>query len=241
MSPSSDIVDLEDYQEVPPTEATYEPELPFPFMDLDAIIRQRILRLLLVRQDLIAPYYNCCSLMAPAHLVEQENVDLGVLCVCKTLTAEASSILYGENMFFFKEPAIALWWLERIGSDRSGSNVFKIRGVAFKFNTGDTEPFNTLKETLWLLVVKWLARVQRLDEIWLSFSQWHTFDWSDFRCMSDFERELAARTRDRIIGHLQRYRGLKTVSITRGWTLGQMECDELISHMTSPKALIPST
>ncbi|MCJ1299990.1 hypothetical protein MMC08_002784 [Hypocenomyce scalaris] len=231
MLPSSNVIDLEDYQEVPHDQSSYDPEMPSRFMDLDIAIRQRILRLVLIKEDTIMPSYNCGSVMAPDHEVETEDVDLGVLCVCKQLTTEASSILYGENIFEFNKPEVASWWLNRIGS-----NVCRLRKAEFYLSAGETGPFNVLKERLWLDLFAWFYQVQNLDEIFLSFCQWRTFD--EFGCfnMDDFQKGLATHARNMTLNYLEQYRGLKKVVVKGGWTLGQQDCAELIRRMKLMKS-----
>lgn len=229
---AAEVFDLEDVQEVPHTVVTPVPEIPFRLMDLNVSIRQRILRMVLVKGGHMVPHYNQFSYRGLAHEVEGENVDLAVLRVCKSLTEEALPILYGENLFLFKTSEKARWWLEHIGDD----NRLRLRRAAFSLTGGEQGQFGTLKEVLWGRFFFWLSSNQLLDEIWLDFRGWQNFDEFPDHDLNEFQLERAVNARNGTIHLLQQFRGFRKVMIVKGWTLGSLEVADLIAPMKLPRA-----
>lgn len=170
---------------------------PFRFLDLDRSIRTRILQFVFHHKYNISPAYNAGSVQVSEHLTQHnQNVDTSLLLVNKQLYTEASRILYAENTFSFSNPAIALWFLQRIGR-----NLANLRSANFALDSGEAnEAFGVRKERLWLILFTWLKPKHKLQNLVISFRNWRNV------------RDRIVE-RDRVTLVLFNYRGLETVVI----------------------------
>lgn len=205
--------------------------MPFKFLNLGPELRMRILREALYRDQYITPYYNTGSLEATEMEVQVTNFDTSVLSTSKQINQEAAIVLYGENIFYFARPVLALWFFAHIGA----ANLSKVRLVSLEmssvpFDSVQQRPFDIVDERLWQEVFAWLKPRQRFEEIELIFSLWQSLDlppsraptWNHVRGWSTpkeeidrhwFQRHQMKTARERVFQILQTYRGLKNVLV----------------------------
>lgn len=188
---------------------------PFRFLDLDPSIRTKIIQFIFHHKYNISPTYNTGSVQVPEHLSQHnQNVDTSLLLVNKQLYTEASRILYAENTFSFTNPAIALWYLQRIGP-----NLANLRSANFALDSGEAnEAFGVRKEKLWLILFTWLKPRHRLQNLIISFRNWHH--------LRGYIEE-----RNRVTLLLSKYRGLEKVSIKSSEVFSRDNADWLEKTM----------
>jgi hypothetical protein len=181
---------------------------PFRFLDLEPSIRTRILQFIFHHKD-ISPTYNAGSVQVPERLTQDnQNIDTSLLLVNKQLYTEASRILYTENTFSFTNPAVALWFLQRIGP-----NLANLRSANFALDSGEAnEAFGVRKEKIWLILFTWLKPRHKLQNLVISFRNW--------RNIRDHIVE-----RDCVTLLLSSYRGLEQVIIKSLECSGRYDAD----------------
>ena len=199
---------------------------PFNFQGLDKKIQNRIMQFSLVRHPPYTPWYNYCSAEQPEEYVQLPNIDVPLVLVNKDLSARATDIFYGENMFDFVKPEVSLWWLKRIGA-----NASKIRLIRIYFTTGRECAFNTSQEVLWLKLLAWFKRKQRISEALIDFCRWYDLPRKP-RQGEDEWPEQTIRERDEIVLLLASYGGLRQADIRRGPWLTRMQAKDLETSMT---------
>lgn len=235
------IVDLEDETEHSGCAGT----MPFRFLDLSPDLRKRILNEVLCRDWYLTTYYNTGSVEAIDKEVEFPSYDTSVLSTSKQINQEAATVLYGQNIFYFTRPHLALWFFAHIGAE----NLSKVRLVSLKMSSLPVDsmqrtPFDVVDERLWQEVFAWLKPRHRLEEMELNFSLWHSLElpqsrgrsrsgkmgptwnhitgWSKVEPTEDchwFRRRQMEKAREMVLQILKTYRGLKNVMIiSEAWS-----------------------
>lgn len=232
--------------------------MPFRFLDLGPELRNRILKEVLVHDWYTIPYYNNGSLEAIESEVQASNYDTSILSTSKQINQEAATLLYGQNIFYFKQPLVALWFFKHIGAQ----NLSKVRQVSLVLSSASLEGthrrrLDVVDERLWQEVFAWLKPRHRIDEIELNFSLWHNIDpprnhrgcrsgkmgprWNHINGFSTpppvndmhwFRRYQMQMARNRVLQILSTYRGFSNVMIISGEaTLTSKEVTSMIEHM----------
>lgn len=142
---------------------------PFNFLGWPDNVRQHVLRCILVSDKPIKPYWNVGALEVAAENSGKENFTtiLAAFAGNKKLIDEATTILYGENIFKLSHAKVSLWWLKRIGS-----NISKIKRLVISVEKGVMDQFGTRRETLWYSIFLLLKAQHKLKYLKVSFNQW---------------------------------------------------------------------
>ena len=145
---------------------------PFNFLGCPDKVRQRILHHVLRNKNPIRPYYKFGALELPAHMATRENYPTVVAAFAGNaeLVDQASTILYGENVFHLRDAKVALWWLKRIGR----ANVSRLRHLHVALDEGVADHFGTRKEAVWRKAFAILHDRQRLSSLSVGFRGWTT-------------------------------------------------------------------
>ena len=182
---------------------------------------QNILRFILVSNDQIQPYWNFGALEVPERESHKENfITIPAAFVGnKKLVDEATTILYGENVFKLRRAKVSLWWLKRIGS-----NVSKIKSLKLSLEEGVMDHFGTRFETLWYSIFLLLQAQHKLQNLKVSFKNWTLrIDNGD-----GLDPERAAyvwEPRYGIVRTLLSFRGLDKAIVTPGRYLNRYTTD----------------
>ena len=179
-----------------------------PFVDWPETVRQRMLYLMLVNEDqvIIPTYYQGCIEGSVAE-TENKNYDIPMLLATagnRPLYEEALTVFYGENIWGFRNPRIARWWLEKLGA-----KVALLRHVEIELTPGVWGPGHTRLEKLWLLLLQWMKPRVMLDSMVVSFEKWNNDPFQDYEPCIDQSRLGVFRT-------LLTFRGLKQADVFPG-------------------------
>lgn len=129
----------------------------------------------------------------------------------KELMEEATTILYGENVFNIVNAKVALWWLNCIGG-----NVSKIKSLLITVDEGVWEDgFNTRKEKCWASVFDLLKAHHKLQKLSVSFKHW-TLDVDKADGLDPSHDADIYEPRYQLLADLLSFRGLKRAVITPG-------------------------
>ncbi|MCJ1452977.1 hypothetical protein MMC28_003322 [Mycoblastus sanguinarius] len=217
----------------------YDPSKPFRFLELDVevknwskpsstynpnlwygTIREKVLGFILERAENISPYYNCGSVQV-SYLATQdkENYDTSIIVAAvgnKPLLDEATGVLYGENLWTFRNPKVASWWLERIGS-----NVQKIQSIHFRLSGGLETAFMIRVESRWYNLFEWLRPRHKFYEMFVSFRDWNkrglnTEDPEERSDHDPINNPLIWGSRQAVLKSLVAFRDLTEVHIDPG-------------------------
>lgn len=169
---TSNTADLGKSPTGPPNNQNVETK-PFNLPGCPENVRQKILRHLLLSDRQIKPYWNLGSLEVPDEDSRTENYApaLAAFACNRQLANEATTILYGENLFHLRHARLTLWWLHRI----SPTNVSKLKLLNISFEEGPMDPFGIRVESTWYSVVLVLDAAQpalKLHLLALTFVRW---------------------------------------------------------------------
>ena len=188
-------------------------------------VRQKILRYLLVSDRPIQPYWNLGSLEVAYWDSRKENFApaLAAFACNRQLVNEATTILYGENLFELRHARVTLWWLKRIGA-----NVRKLKHLDMSFEEGPIDPFGIRSETLWYSIVLVLDAAQplKLRSLTLSFADWTDIIYKDDGLNPRVHTEVWEPRRG-VVRTLFRWRGVGAAVVKKGPTINQYCADTL--------------
>ncbi|KAL9123981.1 MAG: hypothetical protein Q9217_006647 [Psora testacea] len=202
----------------------YYPSQPFPWFQLPADIRHEVLGYLLVSSDTVRPYFNAGSVRLVEHECRYENIDASLLYTGekewnKQWYEDATDVLYGENVFEFKEPRVARWWCERIGRNlkKVKKMVVTLSGgyvqvpTTRKSHTTNDNMYNTRNEFLWLKLLHFLRPRHDFFAMHIDFRAWNRLNMRHVRWWRN-----CGRWRQEILLCLLQYRGLAAVRVEEG-------------------------
>lgn len=185
---------------------------PFNFLGCPHDIRQRILRCILVSDQMIKPHWNLGALEVAEKDSGKQNLNTVLVAFAgdRKLVDEATTILYGENVFKLQHAKVSLWWIKRIGC-----NISKIRRLVISVEEGVMDHFGTRVETLWYSIFLLLKAQQYLQSLKVSFVKWtHRIDSSDG--LDPNKDNYVLDPRYGLIRTLLSFRGLDMANITPG-------------------------
>ena len=190
---------------------------PFNLLGCPDNVVHQILRCVLFSDEQIKPFWNVGALEVAAEQSGKENFTTVLVAFAgsKKLVDEATTILYGENVFKLQHAKVSLWWLERIGS-----NISKIKRLAISVEEGVMDQFGTRSETLWYSIFLLLEAKHRLQCLKVSFAEWgNGVDDGDGL---DPDRDIYVwEPRYGILRTLLSFRGLELAFITPGPYVGE--------------------
>ena len=222
LSRTTSVETLVNDDEIPSVDMLTLPSASFAFQRLDKNIQSRVLQFLLVRPAPYKPWYNYCSAEQPEYMVRAPNIDIPLVLVNKEISARATDVFYGENVFDFNRPEVSLWWLKRIGA-----NISKIRHIQVFFTTGRDRGFRTSQEVLWLKFLNWIKRTQMVSSARVDFGKWYDL----LKKGEDVWPEQTTKERHEIVKVLEGFGGLVQADVRRGWWLTKMQAKDLESAM----------
>ena len=190
------------------------PITSLPFVEWPDIIRQQILKEILVNEDEpIIPYYHEGSVEGNSEETRRPNYDITMLLATAAepqLYQETLNIFYGQNVWVFRNPRVAQWWLKKIGT-----KIALLRHIDIHLTQGIWGPGSTPLERLWYMLIVWMKPRVKLDSIDISFEKW---DHANIR--SHDKPPLAvfphAESRFGVWSTLLSFRGLNETDITNG-------------------------
>ena len=148
------------------------PMTSLPFVEWPDIIRRQILKnILLKKGDSIIPYYHEGSVEGSAEETKLPNYDITMLLATASeprLYEEALKIFYGKNIWEFRNPRVAQWWLKKLGT-----KVALLRHIEIYLTQGVWGPGETPVEKLWYMLIVWMKPRVKLDTIEVSFANWN--------------------------------------------------------------------
>lgn len=185
---------------------------PFNYQGCPDNVRKQLLRCLLVSNRKINPYYNFGSIEVPAHKSCRENYTTMIVAFAgnKELLDEATTILYGENVFELQRAKVSLWWLQRIGP-----NISKLKHLKITVEEGVLDQFLTRLETLWSSIFYLLERKHKLQNLAVSFARW-TLRVNNTDGLDPDKHSFVWEPRYEVLRSLLSFRGLDRVVITPG-------------------------
>ena len=190
------------------------PITSLPFVEWPDIIRQQILKdILLKEDDPIVPYYYEGSVEGNSEETRRPNYDITMLLATAAepqLYEETLKIFYGQNVWEFRNPRVAQWWLKKIGT-----KVALLRHIDIHLTQGIWGPGSTPLERLWYILIVWMKPRVKLDTINISFEKW------DHANIHIYEEPPAAvfphaESRLGVWSTLLSFRGLNQTNITPG-------------------------
>lgn len=147
------------------------PITSLPFVEWPDEVRQRMLVSILVREDEpIIPYYHEGSVKGYIEEPKNPNYDITMLLATAGepwLYQQALEIFYGQNVWEFRNPRVALWWLKKLGT-----KVALLRHINIHLTQGWWGIGCTPLEKLWCILIVWMKPRVRLHTIEVSFEQW---------------------------------------------------------------------
>ena len=185
---------------------------PFNYQGCPDKVRKQLLRCLLVSNRKINPYYNFGSIEVPAHKSCRENYTTMIVAFAgnKELLDEATTILYGENVFELQRAKVSLWWLQRIGP-----NISKLKHLRITVEEGVLDQFHTRLETLWSSIFYLLERKHKLQNLAVSFARW-TLRVDNTDGLDPDKHSFVWEPRYEVLRSLLSFRGLDRVVVTPG-------------------------
>ena len=190
------------------------PITSLPFVEWPNKVRQRILKDILLREDEpIVPYYHEGSVEGNSEETRRPNYDITMLLATAAepqLYHETLNIFYGQNVWEFRDPRLAQWWLKKIGT-----KVALLRHIDIDLTQGIWGPGSTPLERLWSMLIVWMKSRVKLDSINISFENW---DHANVSCYKKPPSDIftVAESRLGVWSTLLSYRGLNQTDITPG-------------------------
>ena len=143
-----------------------------PFVEWPDIIRRKVLKHILRREgESIIPYYHEGSVEGDSEETKLPNYDITILLATAPeprLYEEALKIFYGQNIWEFRNPRVAQWWLKKLGN-----KVALLRHIEIYLTQGIWGPGGTPVEKLWYMLIAWMKPRVKLDSIEVSFEKWN--------------------------------------------------------------------
>ena len=217
------------------------------FLDMEPKDRQQVLEYaLLERHRDIRPYYRRGMLHhgiwsdgSMNYVVDNENVDLGILRVNKVLSKQGIAIFYGQNFFTFEKAEVCRWWVQHIGQ----AAFSQIRSMTLNMGTGyfihhmSRSVEELSQEETWFNVICWMQNRHKFDELYILFTGWATFGARHLKHLNKSDIEEMDKYRLRIIDKLQRFRGIPHVEIRTNQSpyLKRREADNIAMMMGQPR------
>lgn len=190
------------------------PMTSLPFIEWPDKVRQLILENILLQEDEpIIPYYHEGSVEGNSEETKRPNYDITMLLATAAeprLYHETLRIFYGQNVWKFRNPRVAQWWLKKLGT-----KVALLRHIDICLNQGIWGPGSTPLEKLWYMLIVWMKPRVKLDTIKVSFEKW---DHANVRSHDKPPSELfpVAESRLGVWSTLLSFRGLNETDITPG-------------------------
>ena len=190
------------------------PITSLPFVEWPDEVRQQMLISVLVKEDeSIIPYYHEGSVEGDSEETKKPNYDIAMLLATAgepRLYQEALEIFYSRNVWEFKNPRVALWWLKKLGT-----KVAMLRHINIELTQGRWGIGSTPLEKLWYILIVWMKPRIELHTIEVSFEKW------DYALVHRNDEPPAkyfpvAESRLGVWSTLLSFRGLKTADIAPG-------------------------
>ena len=190
------------------------PITSLPFVEWPNEIRQQMLISVLVKEDdSIIPYYHEGSVEGDSEETKKPNYDIAMLLATAgepRLYQEALEIFYSRNVWEFKHPRVALWWLKKLGT-----KVALLRHINIELTQGRWGIGSTPLEKLWYIIIVWMKPRVKLYTIRVSFEKW---DYASVHRNNEPPAKYfpVAQARLGVWSTLLSFRGLRTTDIARG-------------------------
>ena len=143
---------------------------PFNLLGCSDDILEQILLKVLESEEEIRPFWNFEALEVTPKVACNENI-FGPILVAfagnKRLMDQATTILYGDNVFVLRDAKVSLWWLRRIGS-----NISKLRYLRISVGEGVVDRCGTRSESLWCEIILLLKAQSKLITLVVNFADW---------------------------------------------------------------------
>ncbi len=147
------------------------PFTSLPFVQWPDEFRQQMLISMLVKDDeSIIPYYHQGSVEGNQEETRKPNYDITILLATvgePRLYQEALQVFYSQNVWEFRNPRVAQWWLKKLGT-----KVVLLRHINIDLTQGVWGIGSTPLEKLWYMLIVWMKSRVKLDTIKVSFEKW---------------------------------------------------------------------
>lgn len=216
-----------------------KPEGPItslPFVEWPDTIRRQILKEIVVNEDeAIRPYYHEGSVEGNSEETRRPNYDITMLLATAAepqLYQETLTIFYGQNVWEFRNPGVAQWWLKKIGT-----KIALLRHIDIHLTQGIWGPGSTPLEKLWYMLIVWMKPRVKLDSLDVSFERW------DHANISIHDKPPSAvfphaESRFGVWSTLLSFRGLNETDITDGPFVPYGYCNALSRNMVLPEGQV---
>ena len=190
------------------------PITSLPFVEWPDEVRQQMLISMLVKEDdSIIPYYHEGSVEGTRDETKKPNYDITMLLATAgdpRLYQQALEIFYSQNVWEFRNPRVALWWLLKLGT-----KVALLRHINIHLTQGWWGIGSTPLEKLWYILIVWMKPRVELSTIQVSFKQW---DHAVVHPKEEPPRKYfpVAESRLGVWSTLLSFRGLNVVDIAPG-------------------------
>ena len=193
---------------------TDRPITSLPFVEWPNEVRQQMLISMLIRDgESIIPYYHEGSVEGTRDETKKPNYDITMLLATAgepRLYQQALEIFYGQNVWEFRNPRVALWWLKKLGT-----KIALLRHINLYLTQGWWGIGSTPLEKLWYILIVWMKPRVELATIYVSFAQWdhsvvHPNEEPPMKYFPVAESRLG------VWSTLLSFRGLNVVDITPG-------------------------
>ncbi|KAK4692077.1 hypothetical protein P7C71_g5056, partial [Lecanoromycetidae sp. Uapishka_2] len=205
----------------------YDPSALFRFLDLPQHLRHRILYHAIPKRT-IAPRYNQGSVQegyeATKNLIDVNIAPIVLAIGNKAFYYAATAAFYGNNIFTFDDPTLALWWLKRIGT-----NLRKVRHLHFNLGDGEVNPSMSVRsERIWQILSTWLLPRHKLSSIHINTKEW---DPRPTRGSKPLRDPQIFATRHKVLRTLLKFRGFSNVKVVPGRWVNRFEAGVLEKAM----------
>ena len=190
------------------------PITSLPFVEWPNEVRHQMLISMLVKEEEpIIPYYHEGSVEGTREETKKPNYDIAMLLATAgepELYQQALEIFYSQNIWEFRNPRVALWWLKKLGNKAA-----LLRHINIYLTQGWWGIGSTPLEKLWYILIVWMKPRITLATIHVSFQQW------DYAVVHPKEEPPmkyfpVAEARLGVWSTLLLFRGLNVVDITPG-------------------------
>ena len=190
------------------------PITSIPFVEWPDEVRQQMLISILVKDDeSIIPYYHQGSVEGNREETREPNYDITMLLATAgepRLYQQALEVFYSKNVWEFRNPRAAQWWLKKLGT-----KVALLRHINIDLTQGVWGPGSTPLEKLWYMLIVWMKPRVRLDTIKVSFKQWdHALVHNSNEPPTEFFP--VAESRLGVWSTLLSFRGLNSAEVSPG-------------------------
>ena len=147
------------------------PITSLPFVEWPDEVRQQMLISMLIKDDeSIVPYYHQGSVEGNREETRKPNYDITILLATAgepRLYQEALEVFYSQNVWEFRNPRVAQWWLKKLGT-----KVALLSHINIDLTQGVWGIGSTPLEKLWYMVIVWMKPRVKLHTIKISFENW---------------------------------------------------------------------